>query len=631
MAKFSDKDDYEKRKTAMAGRTGPSSAEDAYHKATELHQHGDLSGAVRLYEQIIEKFPGSPKAELAKAMVAGLQKEKSEILWSTALDARSQCNAQEALKLYRKIIEDFPGSPEASSARTEIKRLSEIQPSWDEALAVQSQGNESRALDIYGQIVEKYPNSPEAENAGLLIAIIHQNQLMPRGEVTQDFKFGKNTPEIIISHLLAHKKATSGSGELPVESMREEQKSQKIERLWTQAGALENDGHIDEALILYKKIIDTSTNGSRVRDAKYRIEKIKARSAGLQKSYGLPEQWGLTPDKRTGILQRAGGAKALVAVAVILVIIVAGLLAYRANKPAAWLDVVEDAKKAIAIVKTAAGPGTGFLVSKDGLIITNARLVGKDKVVDIRLYSGALKKATVVKAGINLLDIAVLKIDGLYDHYLTMAESDECTEGTEIRVLGAPLGMEYFITKGIISHCNQERDGVRYIQTDPAMNVGQSGGPGLNRQGKVIGLSTTITLGDDANGLNLMLPITIVKDFMEGKLVALEEALTKKEEENARAIEERKKKLYADIENINKKLQGVSSLERDAYLRKMIDLLNQNRVTRQQADLMVEQVKYGPAGNPMGDWVQSLALKVAKGELPEDSAIQLIKRQYKLW
>lgn len=632
MTNLSDKNDREKRNTMRSGEKEPPTAEEAFKRATDLHQNGNIADAMSLYRQIVEHFPYSPKAELSKTLIAGMQKEKIKILWDTAWDVRLQCKAQEAIKLYRMIIEESPSSPEAKSAKTEITNLSDLLQLWNEALSIQSQGNESKAVGVYRQIIERSPNSPEAENAGLMMAIIGQNQLMPRGEVTQDFKFGKNTPEMILSHFLAHRKSTSGNANTPSKAAeREEQNSKQIESLWTQAVALEKNGNIDEAVILYKKIISSSANGHRVRDAKYQIEKIRSRSKEAQRTYDMPKAWGLMRDDRTSLLQKIGRGKVLAAVAVLAIIAVVGVLAFSAKKPPAWTDVVEDAKRSIVVVKATTGAGTGFFISSNGLIITNAQVVGKDKEVAVRLYSGMMKRASVVKAGLGLLDVTVLKLEGSNDKYLTMAESDECEEGAEIRVLGAPLGMEYFITKGIISHCNIDQDGVKYIQTDPSLNVGNSGGPCLSSKGKVIGITTSVPLGNSGKSLNLILPITTVKLFMEGKLTALEEILTKKEEERTRELEESKKLLYANIEDLNRRLQRTVSNERTAYLTKVIDLLNRNQVTKQQADLMVERVSYGPSGSIlMADWVQSLAMKVVKGDMSEDSAIKLIKEQFKM-
>lgn len=627
MANVNDKNDPARQRP---GASAPSAAEDAFRMATELHQAGDIAGAERVCRQLIEQFPGSPRAELARTLLAGLQKEKIATLWNAARDARSQCRTQEARTLYERIIEDGPESPEAKSARAEIANCAEIQKVWTEAVKFHAQGDDVRALEQYQAIIDRHPASPEAENAGLLMAILHQNRLMPQGEVSQELRSEGDTPETIVAHLLAHIKATSGSGTgLPPDASDQEDLTRKIENLWMQAVALEQGKNIDEATILYKKIISSSTNGHRVRDAKYRLEKMKVREGEVLRSYAVPEEWGLAPDRRGEVLRKLGGLRTLVIAAVVLVALVAGLTAYRLTRPPSWADVVEAAKQSIVVVKTSTGAGTGFFVSADGTLITNAQIIGRDESVEVRLYSGVLKKAQVVKTGSRLLDIAVLKIDGAAAQFLQASDAERCREGEEVRVLGAPLGMEYFITRGIISHCNLDQNGVRYIQTDPPINVGNSGGPCLDHEGRVIGLSTTVPLGSDARSLNLILPITIVKDFREGKLAALEEALTKKEEELLLATEVDRQRVYGDIESINKRLQQASANELRSYLGRVSDLLNASRITMQQSDWMVEKVKYGPSGSIlMADWVQTLALKVAKDEISEESAVKLIKAQY---
>lgn len=627
MTNFANKDGYDTGKAKKAGETGMPSAEEIFKKATELHQQGDTAQALSLYRRIIERFPIDPKVEIVKTLISGIQKEKAGILWDAASDTRSNCNADEAIKLYNLIIEEFPDSLEANSAKTEMRITSEILQSWNAALGFQSQNNDSSAIEMYNHIIERHPHSPEAENAGLIISIIHQNRFMSLGEASLDFKPEENTPATIISHLLTHKKATSGNnGILPPEALKEETQSKKIDKLWMQAVDLEKEGNSDAAAILYRKIIEFSKNGHRVRDAKYRIEKIEARSEDFLKSYTTPKHWGLLLDNENAFRRKLRGGKIPIAVVALVVIIAGGLLFYRASKPASWTEVVENAKKAVVVVRTASGAGSGFLVSSDGLIFTNAHLVGKNKDVEVRLYSGVLKKAAVVKVGVKPLDIAALKIDGEFSHYLPMDLSDECKEGDEIRAIGAPLGLEYFVTKGIISHCNHDRDGVKYIQTDTPMSVGNSGGPCMNSMGKVIGLSTSMSLGDDAQGLKLILPITVVKNFMEGKLAALEERLIKKEEEKTRELEQKNNKFYADAENINKRLQYNADSEYADYTAKLDNFVRRHLITHDRGKLMAEQVRYAPSGSATtAQWVQTLALKVVKGEMSEESAIKLIK------
>ncbi|MDA8101282.1 MAG: trypsin-like peptidase domain-containing protein [Nitrospiraceae bacterium] len=618
--------------TPKSGLSGRSGAEEAFTLATELHQRGDITGALKLYQRLIERFESSPKAELAKTLVAGIQKEKVGVLLTAALNARSQCIPAEAMTLYQRIIADFPDSAEGKNALAEMLKTGEIAKAWDEAIAEHAKGNEMKAIEAYRRLVERFPGTPEAENAGVLMAIASQNQLLQQNVTAPAQGQQQDTPDKIVAHLLSHKKAAENlKGDPSSEAAREEAKSKAIENIWMQAVALEKDGKTEEALILYRDIIATSANGHRVRDAKYRAENIKARADRLAPSFDQPQQWGLEPAQEQSLLQRLMGWKVLASLAVVIALAVVAFMLARPSGPAKWTDIVEAAKKSIVVVRTPDGAGSGFLISRDGLIVTNAHLAPKDKDIDVRLYSGVLKRATIVKTGNRILDIAILRIDGTYDSFLAMAGEDECREGSEIRVLGAPLGMEYFVTKGMISHCNQDRDGVRYIQTDPAINLGNSGGPGLNNTGKVIGISTSLPVGNNAETIGIIIPSTVIRDFQDGKLVALEEALMKKEEERAREAEEKRKKIYEDIEIVNKRLQQASETERAAYYAKINDLINRSRITTQQAGIMVDQVKYGPSGStPMTEWVQSLAVKVSKGEMSEEAAVMLIKGQYKM-
>jgi len=607
-------------------------AEDAFRRASALHQQGDVTGALRLYEEIVRQHPQSPTSEQARTLIAGLRQERVNTLLHAASEARAQCSPGEALKLYQRIIEDSPNSPEAKSARAEIELLGDIQSLWESALRLQAQGNEPQALVVYQQIASRHPGSPEAENAGLLMAILHQNQLIPRGEAAYGVQPEENTPEQIVANLLRHRRAAAGAERTADPEMaKEAAQSQKIEGLWTQAVSLEQEGNTEEALILYRKIISASVNGHRVRDAKYRIEKMKAREESLQRSFSVPQQWGLEEDHRQTLFARWGGKRALVIAGVVFALLGAAALVYLVTLPPSWTDIVENAKKAVVVVKTPGGAGTGFLISQNGDIITNAQLVGKETDVDVRLYSGVLKRAQVIRAGMKLLDVAHLKIDGQYEHYLPLDGAVPCQDGAEVRVIGAPLGVEYFITRGIINHCSVDQYGVKYIQTDSAITVGNSGGPCLNREGRVLGLSTSIQAGDSAASPNLILPRSVITDFMAGRLTALEESLFKYEEEHMRMAEESKQQIYAAIESTNKRLQQVSAQEHKAYLAKVSDLLRQRLITYEQSEIMVGQVNYGPSGSiPTAQWVQSLALKVAKGAFSEEAAVQLIKEQYRI-
>jgi tetratricopeptide (TPR) repeat protein len=604
---------------------GAGSAEEFFKKATMLHQEGDIHGALTLYNQIVERFPRSPRAELAKTMIAGIQNEKIRVLWDTASEVRSDCNPEEALRLYNLIGEEFPDSQEATSAKTELSNTAQITEWWNAGLNFQSGGNEAAALDLYKQIVERFPNSPEAANARLLMSIIDQNRFIPKREVAHDLEEKQMTPGQIVSNLLMHKKADTAQKASFPGAAAGEADIKRIDKLWAQALTIEKDGHSDEAAVLYKRIIETSTNGHKVRDAKYRLEKIEAIS-----SYGSAEQWGLKGTATETILRKGRRKKLIAAAAAAFTVLIAGaFFFYPAAQQVSWTDAVDKAKKAVVVVKTTGGAGSGFLVSSDGVIITNASLVGKEKDVEVRLYSGVLRKAGIVKVGTLPLDIAVLKIDGADNHFLSMAGPDECREGEEIRVIGAPQGIEYFITKGIISHCNHERDGIRYLQTDMPIAPGNNGGPCIDKTGKVLGLSTSVRINDGQH-FNIVLPITVVKDFMDGKLVALEETLIKKEEERARDLEQKKNQFYTDAEKTYRRLQDIADAELRAYMLKLDNMLRTRSITYEQGKLMAEQAHYPPSGSgTLSQWVQTLSFQVMKGEISEDAAINLIKGHFK--
>ncbi len=613
--------------TAGASRA---SAESLFKQATDMHHREGMARALNLYAQIIEQFPNHPKADIAKTIVSGFRKEQIGTYWNAAKEARSACKHETALGFYRLIIQEFPDSEEANNAKAEIKNMSDILPSWNAALSMQAKGEEQKAIGVYQELIKAFPYSPESDNTRLLISIMQQNQFMPQGESSRTFDDKESTPQKIIAFLEAHKKATKRDlGAVPPDVLKSEQEEMKTEQIWLQATELEKGGRLEDSALLLNNIISTSRSGYRVRDAKYLLEKIESRLNDLRRTGDQAAHWGLMQDAGRSGRRNIRFTRTHALILAMITAAIAALFLYRSYKPATWIDVVENAKRSIVVVRTASGAGTGFLSSSGGLVLTNASLIGKEKDVEVRLYSGALKKAEVIKVGVDLLDIAVLKIEGTYKHYLSMSLAGECHEGDEIRAIGAPLGIEYFITKGIISHCSLDRDGVRYIQTDTAINVGNSGGPCLNIDGKVVGLSTTINLGDGQQGLNLILPTTVIKDFMENKLAALEEALIKKEQEKVLVVEQENKQFYADVEKIYKKLQYYSDTEYNKHAARLDGLFRRNAISYDEGQKRLEQFRFPPWGPPsMPQWLHGLALKVVKKDMSEEAAIKLIKTHY---
>ena len=140
--------------------------------------------------------------------------------------------------------------------------------------------------------------------------------------------------------------------------------------------------------------------------------------------------------------------------------------------------------------------GSGFIVDKKGYIITNYHVINKADKITVKLASGEEFIASVIGSDQNT-DLAVLKIETKKKLVsLEMGNSDWMTPGNWVLAIGSPFGLEQTLTAGIISATG--RRGVtsspwqRFLQTDAAINSGNSGGPLVNMSGEVIGVNTAI-------------------------------------------------------------------------------------------------------------------------------------------
>ena len=157
------------------------------------------------------------------------------------------------------------------------------------------------------------------------------------------------------------------------------------------------------------------------------------------------------------------------------------------------------------------GTGSGFILSSDGRLITNAHVVEGSKTVQVTLKDGQIYEGKVI--GIDpITDVAVLKIQATDLPVVEMGSAEALTPGEWAIAIGNPLGLDNTVTVGIISALDRSSSQVgvpdkrvRFIQTDAAINPGNSGGPLLNSQGEVIGINTAIRA--DAQGLGFAIPI----------------------------------------------------------------------------------------------------------------------------
>ena len=165
------------------------------------------------------------------------------------------------------------------------------------------------------------------------------------------------------------------------------------------------------------------------------------------------------------------------------------------------------------------GMGSGFVVSSDGLILTNAHVVeGSDKV-KVTLKDGQTYEGKVMGTD-SLTDVAVIKIDVEELPAVTFADSESLQPGEWAIAIGNPLGLDNTVTTGIVSATGRTSaqvgvadKRVSFIQTDAAINPGNSGGPLLNAKGEVIGINTAII--QNAQGLGFAIPVNAARDIAE--------------------------------------------------------------------------------------------------------------------
>lgn len=167
----------------------------------------------------------------------------------------------------------------------------------------------------------------------------------------------------------------------------------------------------------------------------------------------------------------------------------------KASASADFSGIIESAIKAVVTIKTSSGfQGTGFIIDETGYVVTNAHVLADESgalsdSIQVITFEQGTKNAEFI--GFNReFDIALLKISGEYDP-LKFGDSNKTQIGEKVIAIGNPLGLQFSVSEGIVSAVH--RTGINglniYIQTDAALNPGNSGGPLINNQGKVIGIN----------------------------------------------------------------------------------------------------------------------------------------------
>jgi len=169
----------------------------------------------------------------------------------------------------------------------------------------------------------------------------------------------------------------------------------------------------------------------------------------------------------------------------------------KAEASSDFTGIFEQAVDSVVTIQTDVAQGTGFIISEDGYLVTNAHVLAGARKANAITSDREVKKLTLIGYDTNL-DIALLKIEGTYE-FLELGNSDNIEIGEKVIAIGNPLGLSFSVSEGIVSAIN--RPGANnlpfYIQTDTALNPGNSGGPLINTEGQVIGINNFKITGEN--------------------------------------------------------------------------------------------------------------------------------------
>ena len=169
--------------------------------------------------------------------------------------------------------------------------------------------------------------------------------------------------------------------------------------------------------------------------------------------------------------------------------------------------MVSSSVKSTVTIKSDIGHGSGFLITSDGLIMTNYHVIEKAKEIEVIMNAGFSLPALVISYDEDY-DVAIIKVIGNGFKPLFLKDTDEVSVGEEVIAIGTPkeIDLGQSVSKGIISGM-REREGKRYIQTDASVNPGNSGGPLLNLKGEVLGIVSRKRI--ESEGIGYAIPINV--------------------------------------------------------------------------------------------------------------------------
>jgi serine protease Do len=185
------------------------------------------------------------------------------------------------------------------------------------------------------------------------------------------------------------------------------------------------------------------------------------------------------------------------------------------------IEITRRVSPAVVSISSRAGSGSGVVIREDGVILTNAHVVGNMRTVVVGMANGDEHQGEVLGRAPDI-DLAVVRVDARNLPSAPLGDSDGLQVGQAAIAIGNPAGFERTVTTGVVSALNRSLAAARLdelIQTDAAINPGNSGGPLLNSRGEVIGINTAVLSatpsGRPVVGIGFAIPINLGRDVAE--------------------------------------------------------------------------------------------------------------------
>jgi hypothetical protein len=177
-------------------------------------------------------------------------------------------------------------------------------------------------------------------------------------------------------------------------------------------------------------------------------------------------------------------------------------------------NMIPTMVKGVVTLEVKDGHGSGFLITSNGYIMTNAHVVGNQATVKVRFEQGFSLDGQVVKVNRDF-DLALVKVAGNDLPALALGDDHELQLGEELFAIGTPLDNQLgqTVTRGILSG-NREIEGRHFLQTDVSINPGNSGGPLINATGRVVGVATMKVKAEGVEGIGFGVPISTAIEML---------------------------------------------------------------------------------------------------------------------